>query len=61
MANCTSCGIHIPDGQGVCSMCYGDPSYGNDGYYEDMMRREMEQQREREERRHQPTDGDNDE
>lgn len=34
MANCSSCGISIPDGQGdVCSMCYGDPYYGSDGYY----------------------------
>jgi len=34
MANCSSCGSPIPDGQGsCCSMCYGDPYYGRDGYY----------------------------
>jgi hypothetical protein len=31
---CTSCGSRIPDGQGKsCSMCYGDPYWGRDGYY----------------------------
>lgn len=34
MANCTSCGSWIPDGQGKsCSMCYGDIHHGSDGYY----------------------------
>lgn len=33
MAHCTMCGSRVPDGQHVCSMCYGDPYYGNDGYY----------------------------
>lgn len=33
MANCSMCGSSIPDGQGVCSMCYGDPYFGGDGYY----------------------------
>ncbi len=23
----------VPDGQRVCSMCYGDIDYGRDGYY----------------------------
>ncbi|HOT88652.1 MAG TPA: hypothetical protein PLC59_02655 [Bacteroidales bacterium] len=33
MTYCTSCGLPIPDGQGrSCSMCYGDPWYGKDGY-----------------------------
>ena len=33
MPNCISCGLPIPDGQGSsCSMCYGDPHYGRDGY-----------------------------
>jgi len=31
---CKSCGVTIPEGQDYCSMCYGDPGYGNDGYYE---------------------------
>ena len=31
---CTSCGSPISDGQGnSCSMCFGDPEYGKDGYY----------------------------
>ena len=34
MPYCTSCGSEIPEGQGKsCSMCYGDPYYGRDGYY----------------------------
>ena len=34
MAYCSSCGSYIPDGQGSsCSMCYGDPYHGRDGYY----------------------------
>jgi hypothetical protein len=34
MPYCSSCGAAIPDGQGKsCSMCYGDPFYGKDGYY----------------------------
>lgn len=35
---CYSCGQPIPDGQGhSCSMCYGDPYYGRDGYYLDWL------------------------
>lgn len=30
---CCMCGSAIPDGQGVCSYCYGDPFFGEDGYY----------------------------
>lgn len=34
MPSCSSCGSSIPEGQGsCCSMCYGDPHYGADGYY----------------------------
>ena len=35
MTNCVMCGSHIPDNQGskTCSMCYGDPYHGKDGYY----------------------------
>jgi hypothetical protein len=44
MANCSSCGESIPEGQGSsCSMCYGDPAYGRDGYYyEHLLREEQE-------------------
>jgi hypothetical protein len=35
MGHCTSCGSWIPDDQGKsCSMCYGDPGHGHDGYYQ---------------------------
>ena len=40
MSNCTMCGINIPEGQNVCSMCYGDVDYGRDGYYRDEMERQ---------------------
>lgn len=33
MNYCSMCGSAIPKGQNVCSMCYGDPFYGRDGYY----------------------------
>ena len=53
-AYCTSCGLPIPDGQGKsCSMCYGDPYYGRDGYalkvLEEQAQQEYERQRDREE------------
>jgi len=31
MNTCTMCGVTIPEGQKVCSICYGDPFYGTDG------------------------------
>ena len=49
MNQCKSCGISIPDGQRICSMCYGDPWYGRDGHAlrelerEEMRRQENEQ------------------
>ena len=33
MKNCVQCGMQIPKGQRVCSMCYGDIDYGRDGEY----------------------------
>ena len=47
MPYCSSCGNEIPEGQGSsCSMCYGDMSYGRDGYYEQWAReREAEEDR----------------
>jgi hypothetical protein len=49
MGNCSSCGSPIPDGQRVCSMYYGDPYYGRDGYYlswlESQQQAEIERQR----------------
>lgn len=50
MASCVQCSVSIPDTQTVCSMCYGDPHYGSDGYYLEWLRRdEMEQDRRRQE------------
>jgi len=40
---CKSCGAPIPSGQRFCSMCYGDPSYGRDGYAEEYLRRQQEE------------------
>lgn len=35
---CSGCGSPIPEGQGhSCSMCYGDPDYGRDGYYQQFL------------------------
>lgn len=57
MANCTQCGLPIPDRQRVCSMCYGDPNYGSDGHYrrwleeQERQRIEREQQEREEEQR----------
>ncbi|VVB53312.1 Uncharacterised protein [uncultured archaeon] len=42
MSCCGSCGIEVPDGQRFCSMCYGDPYYGKDGYYLSELEREQE-------------------
>lgn len=45
MANCSSCGSEIPDDQGSsCSMCYGDPAHGTDGYYQDMLDQQYEEE-----------------
>jgi hypothetical protein len=50
MKNCVSCGSPIPDNQGskVCSMCYGDPDHGRDGYYREWLERGREQEQENE-------------
>jgi len=46
MGYCNSCGAAVPDGQGNCSMCYGDPYHGKDGYYlEYLKEQEREAQR----------------
>lgn len=43
MANCVQCGLPVPEGQNVCSMCYGDPYYGSDGYYLEWLREQDRQ------------------
>lgn len=48
MPNCTSCGSPIPEGQGSsCSMCYGDPDHGKDGYYREYLERQYEEEHRR--------------
>ena len=46
-SHCVCCGSPVPDGQRTCSMCYGDPYHGRDGYY---LRWIEEQQRTQSER-----------
>ena len=41
--SCGSCGVGIPKGQRYCSMCYGDPYYGNDGYYMNWLEEQQNQ------------------
>lgn len=56
MADCTSCGSPIPDGQGKsCSMCYGDIEHGRDGYY-----REWAEEQDRQQQEHEQEDNKND-
>ena len=47
MSNCSQCGISILNGQRTCSMCYGDPDHGTDGYYRDEMERQDREEQER--------------
>lgn len=49
---CRVCGVPIPEGQTICSMCYGDPDHGRDGHYRQMLEdmAEKQQAREAEER-----------
>ena len=46
MAQCVMCGSYIPDNQGsrICSMCYGDPYHGKDGYYMDWLERQQQEE-----------------
>jgi hypothetical protein len=49
MPYCTSCGSEIPEDQGhSCSMCYGDISWGRDGYYQEWAEEQQRQFEERE-------------
>ncbi len=41
MPDCVQCGLPVPEGQSVCSMCYGDPYYGSDGYYLEWLEEEL--------------------
>lgn len=42
MATCISCGSSIPNGQRICSMCYGDVDHGKDGYYRQWLEQKQE-------------------
>ena len=56
MKYCSGCAAPIPDNQNskFCSMCYGDPWHGKDGYYlretQERARQESEQETESEPR-----------
>lgn len=55
MASCVMCGSWIPDDQGskTCSMCYGDPEHGKDGYYRRFLEEHQQQwEKEQEEEYH---------
>ncbi len=54
MSACAMCGSSVPDGQKICSMCYGDPDYGNDGYYRQQLEQEAQRQQEQQEQEAQP-------
>lgn len=43
MSNCVQCGSPVPKGQHTCSMCYGDPDHGRDGYYREWMEEQVRQ------------------
>jgi hypothetical protein len=47
------CGSPIPNGQKICSMCYGDPDYGKDGYYRDYLATWAEEEQRRQQEREQ--------
>ena len=46
MGSCSSCGSQI-DGSGTCSMCYGDPYHGTDGYYLEWLRQQEKEEQKR--------------
>lgn len=50
MNSCVCCVSPIPESQRVCSMCYGDPHYGKDGYYMEYLEEEYRRMVEEEER-----------
>ena len=43
MKYCVDCGVPIPEGQNVCSVCYGDPFYGKDGILLRMMEKDFQE------------------
>jgi hypothetical protein len=49
VACCKMCGVSIPDGQEICSMCMGDVGHGSDGHYLRELEREEQRAQERRE------------
>jgi len=50
MPDCSGCGSYIPEGQGsLCSMCFGDPCHGSDGYYQEYLDRQQRLEYEKQE------------
>ena len=49
MERCKMCGVSIPDGQEICSMCMGDVGHGRDGHYLRELEREEQRAQERRE------------
>ena len=45
MNSCSMCGSIIPEGQKVCSMCYGDIDYGTDNYYREYLEHQEQDER----------------
>ena len=43
--SCTSCGAACSGSS--CSMCYGDPGHGDDGYYEEFLKQQWEEEMQR--------------
>ena len=56
MASCVMCGSSIPEGQRTCSMCYGDPDHGRDGYYRAHLERAEQERQEQENREREEAD-----
>ena len=51
---CVCCGSPLPANQGsrTCSMCYGDPDHGSDGYYQKFLDDQYQSEEQRQEEPH---------
>lgn len=58
MRSCVCCGQPLPSNQGsrTCSMCFGDPDHGKDGYYQAWLEEQERQTQRRQERTQPPED-----
>jgi len=59
MSSCVMCGASLPSNQGskTCSICYGDPDHGRDGYYQQMLDEDRRRQEEEEHGRQMAEEG----